>query len=418
MRIESRYRRIVFSVASFLITAVYLLLASRFFWASHLAAIPNQGALQRAIQLEPSNAEYHDRMGQYLTRNAVNPEMAIAQYRLATELNPNVARYWLDLAGAYLVAGRTNEQGQSLEHALEADPTTPRVAWEAGIFFLSAGQRDRALHNFRVVLSNDPVMAGQALELSWRATSDADVVLDQALPKRSDLYLAFLKLLIDKKETVGASAVWNRLIALKQPFAIRSALPYFRFLLEQREVAAAELDWQQLATLNPNFSPYLASASNRVVNGGFEEKVIDGGFDWTYSPKAHVDVTIDTSEFHRGTRSLSISFDGQNPGDAGIYQLVPAKPNTEYQLTAAYRTEDLVTASGPRLSISDAYSGQSYVLSDDVMGSTPWRIQQMQFRTGPNTSLLLLRVIRQPASPLIKGKLWIDDLQLVESTDQ
>jgi len=323
----------------------------------------------------------------------------------------------LDLAGAYLVAGRTSEQGQSLEHALEADPTTPRVAWEAGIFFLSAGDRDRALHNFRVVLSNDSVRAPQALELCWRATADAKVVLDQALPKRSDLYLAFLKLLIGKKETSGATEVWNRLIALKQPFAIRSALPYFRFLLEQREVAAAELGWQQLATLNPDLSPYLASASNRVVNGGFEEKVLDGGFDWTYLPRAHVDVAIDTSEFHSGTRSLSITFDGQNPGDAGIYQLIPAKPNTQYQFSAAYRTEDLLTASGPRLSISDAYSGISYVLSDDVMGSTPWRVQQLQFRTGPNTSLLLFRVVRQPAGPLIRGKLWIDDLQLVESTD-
>jgi len=417
MRIKSRNQRIVFAVAGLLGTIVYLLLASKLFLASHLAAIPNQSALQRAIQLEPSNAEYHDRMGQYLTRNAVKPETAITQYQAATNLNPYAARYWLDLAGAYLLAGRTKEQGESLEHALHADPTTPRVAWAAGIFFLSAGDRDRALNNFRVVLSSDSGMAPQALELCWRATSDTNVVLDEALPKRSDSYLAFLKLLIDKKQTSGARTVWNRLIALKQPVALRSALPYFRFLLEQREVAAAVLGWQQLAALNPNLSSYLPSPANRVVNGGFEERVLDGGFDWTYSPKAHVDIAIDTSEFHSGTRSLSITFDGQNPGDAGIYQLIPAKPNTQYQFSAAYRTEDLVTASGPRLSISDAYSGQSYVLGDDVMGSTPWRVEQAQFRTGPDTSLLLLRVIRQPGSPLIKGKLWIDDLQLVESAD-
>src|SRR5215831_5285724 len=228
MRIEPRYQRIVFAVASLLGAVIYLPLVSKLFWASHLAAIPNQNALQRAIQLEPSNAEYHDRMGQYLTRNAVNPEMAISQYKAATDLNPHVARYWLDLAGAFLVAGRTNEQGQSLEHALQADPTTPRVAWEAGIFFLSAGDRDRALHNFRVVLSNDSAMAPRALELCWRATTDAKVVLDQALPKKSDSYLAFLKLLIGKKETSGATEVWNRLIALKQPFAVRSSLPYFQ----------------------------------------------------------------------------------------------------------------------------------------------------------------------------------------------
>src|SRR5215472_3716979 len=114
MRIESRNQRIALAVAALLGIVVYLFLASKFFWASHLAAIPNQSAIQRAIQLEPSNAEYHDRMGQYLTSNAVNPVMAIAQYKVATDLNPFVARYWLDLASAYLVAGRTTEQGQSL----------------------------------------------------------------------------------------------------------------------------------------------------------------------------------------------------------------------------------------------------------------------------------------------------------------
>jgi len=181
----------------------------------------------------------------------------------------------------------------------------------------------------------------------------------------------------------------------------------------QRQGAAAQQAWRQLASLDPSLSPYLASPSNLVVNGGFEEKILDGGFDWIYVAKPHVDVAIDTSEFHSGARSLSISFDGRNPGDAGIYQFIPVKPNTEYKFTAAYRTEDILTASGPRFSISDAYSDISYLLTDDVMGTSPWRQQQSQFRTGPSTDLLLLRVARQPAAPLIKGKLWIDDLRLV-----
>ena len=43
-------------------------------------------------------------------------------------------------------------------------------------------------------------------------------------------------------------------------------------------------------------------------------------------------------------------------GDAGIFQFIPVKPNTDYEFTAQYRAEELDTASGPRFSITDPYS--------------------------------------------------------------
>jgi tetratricopeptide (TPR) repeat protein len=417
MRIESRYQRLVLAAFSLAAAGVYIFVALQFFLASHFAAVPNQGNLQRAIQLEPSNAEYRDRMGEYLSYTAKDPGIALPQFQAAVRLNPYVARYWLDLANNYFVMGRTDEQRQSLERAVGADPTTPRVAWEAGNFFLLDGDRDRALQNFRVVLSNDPTMVDQALQLCWRVTGDVDVVLDQALPKRSEIYFSFLKLLIEKKETAGAIEVWKRLVMLREPFALRLAFPYIRFLLAQQQVSAAKEAWQQLANLDPTLSPYLTSPSNLIVNGSFEEKILDGGFDWLYVAKPHVEIAIDTNDFHSGTRSLSMTFDGQNPADAGIYQFIPVEPNTEYQFTAAYRADDLLTASGPRFSISDAYNDVSYALTDDVIGTWPWHTQQVQFRTSPSTDLLLLRVIRQPSAPLIKGKLWIDDLKLVKGFD-
>ena len=49
-----------------------------------------------------------------------------------------------------------------------------------------------------------------------------------------------------------------------------------------------------------------------------------------------------------------------------------------------------------------------------VLGSNPWRLQEARFQTGPDTKLLLLKIVRQPAAPLIRGKFWIDDLRLVE----
>ena len=71
-------------------------------------------------------------------------------------------------------------------------------------------------------------------------------------------------------------------------------------------------------------------------------------------------------------------------------------------------------ASGPRFALTDAYTNAPYVLTDDSLDNNPWRLQEARFQTGPDTNLLLLKIVRQPAAPLIRGRLWIDDLRLVE----
>ena len=410
----SPLRKLLFAAAVFAFTGLYLGLSLRAYLATRLAAVPDVPNLHKAIRLEPANAEYRELLGRNLALSGTNLDDAISSYRTAVRLNPYEARYWLDLAGAYQVAGRTGEQEESVERAVEADPTTPRVAWEAANFFLVQGDRDKALRHFRVVLANDPQMVDSALQLCWRATGDANQILDEALPARPDLYLSFLRLLISKQEMAAAENVWGHLIGLQQSFPINLTFPYFRLLLAKQEVTAAQAAWQQLASLNPSLQAYLPSRDNLIINGGFEESLLNGGFDWWYESNPHVALAIDTSEFHGGTRSLSITFDGQNAPEAGIVQFIPVKPNTEYEFSAECRTEELETASGPRFALADAYTNAPYVLTDDSLDNNPWRLQEARFQTGPNTNLLLLRIARQPAAPLIRGKLWIDDLRLVE----
>jgi tetratricopeptide (TPR) repeat protein len=416
MRIElgPRLQRFSFAAACFIVVALYLQFALRAYLAAHLAATPELSNLNKAIRLEPSNAEYRELLGRNLALSGASLEEAISDYRIALHLDPYEARYWLDLAGAYQVAGRTSEQGESVEHAVEADPTTPHVAWEAANFFLVQGDQDRALRYFRLVLANDPEAVDLALQLCWRATGDANRILDQALPRRPDLYLSFLHLLVYRQEVAAAENVWNHLISLNQEFSTKLAFPYFRLLIAKQEVVAAQTAWQQLAGVNHSLQPYLPSRENLIVNGGFEENVLNGGFDWWYESNGHAALGIDTSEFYSGTRSLSVTFDGLNPADAGIRQFVVVKPNTGYEFSAQSRTEDIQSASGPRFSIVDAYTNASYVLTDDLLDTNPWHEQHARFQTGPNTNLVLLRIVRQPGAPLIRGKLWIDDLRLLE----
>lgn len=413
--LRSPVYKAVFALVCCLGTASYLRTALRAYLASRLAENPDSPNLKKAIQYEPSDAEYYDLAGQNLALSVESTNDAIANFKKAVQINPYVASYWLDLASAYQIAGRTQEQQDSVERAVTADPTTPHVEWEAANFFLIQGNVKKAFPHWRVVLEQDPEAVNSALGIAWRATGDSNVMLDHVLPPRSDLYLSFLRLLMQRQETAAAENVWSHLVALKQPFPPASAFPYIQFLLLQKEVGPAQTAWQQLATLDPSLEPYLSSPENLIVNGGFEENLLNGGFDWLYTPQSHAALTIDTSQFHSGTRSLAVTFDGFSVAEAGILQLIPVEPNTDYEFTAESRSEELDTASGPRFSITDAYSSEAYVLTDDVLGTTPWRQQRAIFRTGPNTSLLLLKIVRQPSSALIRGRFWVDDLTLVKS---
>jgi len=411
---RSRLRRFSFAAACFVVVALYLLLSLRAYLATHLAGRLDSTNIQKAIQLESSNGDYQDLLGRNLALSGASLDNAVSHFRTAVSLNPFEARYWLDLAGAYQVAGLTSEQADAVEHAVKADPTTPHVAWEAANFFLVQGDTEKALRYFRVVLANDPEAVNSTLQLCWRATGDANEILDQGLPPRADLYLSFLRLLVSKQEVVAAESVWNRLIGLQQPFQRKLAFPYFELLIAKQEVAAAKTAWQQLVKAEGSLQPYQPSRENLIINGGFEENLLNGGFDWWYQSTPHAALAIDTSEFHSGTRSLSVTFDGHSVPEVGIIQFIPVEPNTIYEFSAQCRTEDIESASGPRFAVADAYTKVSYVLTDDTLNTTPWRLQQARFRTGPNTNLLWVKIVRDPAPPLIRGKLWIDDVRLVE----
>ncbi len=122
------------------------------------------------------------------------------------------------LASAYQVTGNPAGQREALERALQAEPTAPDVAWEAANFFLVAGDMERAFHEFRVVIENEPPLAGLAMQSCWRASPDADAMLRDVIPARTDSLIAFLTFLMTRKETEGTIKTWDRLMQLHQKF--------------------------------------------------------------------------------------------------------------------------------------------------------------------------------------------------------
>ncbi len=390
---------------------VFGTLSVRRFVASVLGNRPQLASLQRATRWDPANADYHHDLGRFYELVLREPSSAIPQYLEAVRLNPHSARYWFDLSSAYQVLGDRDDQASALEQAVQADPTTPDVAWEAANLHLVEGQTDKAMREFGVVMANDTSLTGSAIQFCWRILPDVDALLSSVVPPRAEAYIAFLELLQGKGEVSGTEKVWAALIQSGQPFEQRFAYDYMKFLLLHQQVDAATLAWQQSAK-RFGWLSYLSSDENLVVNPGFNLDILNGGLDWHYQKQPGVKLTLDPQESHGGKRSLLINFDGPGIRDAGIFQIVPVQPATTYSVSAYYKSSDFEGAGGPHFTVQDLYHQDVLYESDELKNAEVWEQANGEFTTGPECKAVLLEFRRFPEGSPIRGKLWVDDFHL------
>ena len=411
--LQSSARKITFFGACLALTAVYIAAVGREFLADRYSQKLDVASLQMAARLAPGNADYQYRLGYYFLETQHEPEPAVSFFKSATALNPHNSGYWLELSRTYQRLDNRDQQKDALQHAIAADPSTPDVAWDAANFYSTLGEPDKALQEFRVVLENDPYLPLAALERCWRIKPDVDALLRDVVPRTADAYSTFLDFLISGNEPVAASRVWTQIVQLQRPVETSHIFDYVRYLVDRRDVAQAHLAWRQAARLS-DLSGYQPSPENLVVNGDFSLPVLNGGFDWLYEKSSDVSLALDPAESHSGHRSLLISFDSHGIEDAGIRQLIPVAPNTEYEFSAYFKSEDLQGAGGPRFLIADRFTGADYFASEELKDANIWKRVEGTLRTGPDASLLVLRIQRVPGGNAIRGKLWIGGVHLAQ----
>jgi hypothetical protein len=404
--------RLVFRAALLLIAllaGLYAWFAVRVYQAHRLSARRDEISLQRAVRLQPQDASNYDLLGQYSMFDAQDPQAAALQFRQAVSLNPYVSSYWLHLAQSENSLGDDSGQAIAIRKAITVDPTTPEIAWNAANFFLLQGKTDEALDQFAVVVRNDPFMGEKALEMSWRAMGEVDPIL-RRVPSDPEIYLKFIKLLTVRQQWAAADHVWTSMLQLNREFDPRSALFYVDGLLTNQDVARAQNVWLQIAERSNSLKPYI-TPDNLVVNGSFDHEFLNAAFDWRYSARPGASVMLDSTQTHQGVEALLITYSGSNE-DAGISQYVAVAPNAQYVASAWVKSEELQSANGPRLAIYDGYRQQEYAQSDQTLGTRSWHRVQAVFTTGKETTLVVIRLSRDPGSTRIEGRFWVDDVHI------
>lgn len=420
--LEDARARWLFLAAVFLIAVSFTYEVGKVWLAAQWGASSDPDRLLRAASLEPTNADYWDRVGFYEKWDLEHGDLrrAVVYYQRATEANPQSDRYWMDLADAYEASGQTARAREAFNKAQSFHPISSDVAWRYGNFLLRQGNDSEAFAEIRRALLTDPNLTTQAVSECSKARNDLAGILAEILPPKNQYYLAALQYFVSQHQIDAALSVWDQLLRLKQPFQITQILLLVNELIGEQDVEGGLRVWRQ-ALAATGWQQDEDRSSSLVFNGGFEHDVLNGGFDWREVPVSGAAFSVDTSATHGGARALRIVFDGSTNVDfQNLWQFSPVEPNQHYHFTAYLRTEQISTDSGVRFAIYDAFHpAATQILTSDLVGTHPWSLVEKDLVTGPETHSLVIslrRVSTWKFDNKLSGTVWVDDVSLVPAS--
>jgi len=206
---------------------------------------------------------------------------------------------------------------------------------------------------------------------------------------------------------------------LTSPFDLRMTFFYLDTLIHKRETEQLADAWSALGKRFPEKVASLNAPPNLVANGGFESDILNGGLDWRVVPLEGARVSMDLEEAFEGKRSVRVDFDGTQNLDYGhLFHYVLVRPNTRYRFSGYMRAAGITTDSGPRFQVFDPYdAGKESFATENVIGTSAWAEQRLEFKTAADTRLLLIRIARPPSGKFdnkIAGTVWIDGVRLTQ----
>ena len=376
-------------------------------------------ALEKAVRWDPANPGNYDALATltHLYADREDPAAVVRLSRTAVQASPMQADYWADLGSAYEWAGRSEDALRCFERARDLFPLSPDLNWRLANFYVRDGKTGLAEVALQRALLGNPELRQPAFALGWGATSDNQELLAHMIPAQADVLLSYLDFLITTKRIKAANQTWARLLDLHLVFPVRDAFPYLDALIYANEPEQLEQAWTAMVERFPAQLRPRVAYPNRIVNGGFEFEILNGGLDWRVVPTPGAAVRVDSLNFFDGVHSLRIQFDAKHNLDYGnVAQYVPVHPGTLYRFSAYMRVEGITTDSGPRFQIYDAAQPSKLFLStENLVGSSSWSPERLEFTTGPETRLLVVRLARPVSRKfdnLIGGTVWIDQISL------
>ncbi len=379
--------------------------------STYAARTSHLGAADAAVSRSPRDAQTHLIRGGVLQAKA-DFKSAVAEYSQAVSLRPDDYTFWLTLAHARELNGDSANAVAAATYAVALAPHYAKPHWQLGNLLLRAGRAEEGFGELRMAGENNPALLPGFIDLAWRLSGgNVESVLRATAPRSLKTYRVLADYFRQRGKTAEAVAMFkaagtdagNEIASERRAFLIE--------LLGAKQFAHAHSLWVIAHPTDPD--------GPSMFDPGFEgESDLDEpGFGWRAGNHAYqVALTLDRLEPVGGQFSLLVSFSGASePSQPVVSQLVSVLPGARYQLQFAVRTEEIVSAGLPIVTVSDAASGEVLGQSGALpQTSGGWRNYTIDFTTTENAEAIQIKLQRGPCgSPCpIFGRLWLDNFSL------
>ncbi|MCA1622533.1 MAG: carbohydrate binding domain-containing protein [Acidobacteria bacterium] len=333
-------------------------------------------------------------------------------FETVVKLAPNDFRWWIELGRTLEQTEDAAEAEKAYLRAVELAPAYTYPHWQLGNFYLRQGRGDEAFRELQKAAANNAVYRDQVFSIAWDYYEQDTAKLEQIAGDSPAVRAGLARFYASKGRAEDSLRIWNSLSDESKQQNTAFAKVIAQGLYEKRSFRQS-IEFVRQLGIDPN------AKAETVQNGDFESPIgeaKDTYFGWKVSSLEKVDIKLDPTQKHEGTRSLRLSFNGYSDATFfNLLQYVVVNPLTRYQLSFWIRTDNLKSGGTPVLEIFNANDDKNIANSKPFpIGKTDWQQIKMEFTTPANAEAVGIRTTRAFCGyecPIF-GTFWYDDFKL------
>lgn len=358
--------------------------------ADYWARQDTPASIQKALTLTPGRSDYYVRLGLLLSDE--NPTRSMEYLRRSVAVNPSDAASWIELGLAAETSGDYASAQRLLFRAAAVDNKyLPR--WTLANYYFRRSDPDnfwRWTKSAAAMLYGDP---RPLFRLCGHVSEDGKL-MDRLGIRDPEVESAYLAYLLGQNRMDLIEPAVGRLLEHPREEDVAPLLAALDGLIQARRVDAALGVWNRLARARKIDAGLLDPGKGVVLtNGDFTSTPLLHGFDWRL-PKWN---GISASREERPA-GLRLTFSGRQPQNCEpLFRFVPVRENTDYELTASYRTAGIPPGSGLAWSVTSFESGEVLASSENLSSEDD---AQVRVRFSAPSGCKLARLALQYRRPL------------------
>jgi len=363
------------------------------------------GVLEDGININYSRSSNYSGLADLYSILNIKDEKEIESlYFKSVSLNPFEIEGWLGLSEHYLQNNDKKNAKISLYRALDLSSNYPSRLWESSIVAMRLGEDQIATENLKKVIISDPERRYRAFETAWLIFKDSEYITDNIITDES--IIDYLQFLIRKRDVNESKKIFDsiRKNNLEQNINDRTFRDYINLLIAHKEIDYAYAEWR---------NKYPLETPDLVWNSGFENDILNYGFDWIINNGKGFKASIDVAD---NSKNLRIDFNGQENLDfRNLYQIVPVEPGYVYDFIYNMETLDITTRNGLGWEIICLNTNELIDKTQFLIGSNSGRDYKKRISIPGNCNTIRIILRRYKSNKLdkyINGTIWINKVML------